>query len=334
MIVKTFPLIRPGVFSTQFEELKTTSESIIVRPDLLSICAADQRYYFGLRPGVVLQKKLPMVLIHEAIGTVIHSSSPDLKKGDRVILLPCGVGADVNSNYEVGAFFRSSNAPGFCQELVSLNKSEVVKISDDSESDSYVFTELLSVCFQALRQVKSEVVAACNIAIWGDGSLGYLMSYLIKSLYPEKKLVSIGKHEEKLSHFSFSDQIETVFARSTQSYDLLIECVGGSGAQNAIQEMIDAALPRATILLTGVSESPPMINTRSILEKGLVLKGTTRSIREDFVCAERFLLNPKNKQLLRVLESERVRVKDANDLKVAFESSKSSLFKTVIEFVP
>lgn len=278
MIVKTFPLIRPGVFSSKFKEIVDDENTVLVKPTLLSICAADQRYYFGLRPSSVIQKKLPMVLIHEAIGQVVSSKANGIEVGDTVILLPCGINADIDSNYQDNAFFRSSNADGFCQELVNLNVSEVLKVSS-SDVDDYVFSELLSVCFQAIRQVVSELERANNIGIWGDGSLGFLMSYVIKSICPTKFVTSIGKHEDKLEVFSFSDSIETIFERTRKKFDLLIECVGGNGAQNAINEMIDSANPKATLLLTGVSEVPPPINTRKILEKGLVLKGTTRSVR-------------------------------------------------------
>lgn len=333
MIVKTFPLIRPGVFSSKFKEIVDDENTVLVKPTLLSICAADQRYYFGLRPSSVIQKKLPMVLIHEAIGQVVSSKANGIEVGDTVILLPCGINADIDSNYQDNAFFRSSNADGFCQELVNLNVSEVLKVSS-SDVDDYVFSELLSVCFQAIRQVVSELERANNIGIWGDGSLGFLMSYVIKSICPTKFVTSIGKHEDKLEVFSFSDSIETIFERTRKKFDLLIECVGGNGAQNAINEMIDSANPKATLLLTGVSEVPPPINTRKILEKGLVLKGTTRSVRQDFIEANNFLSNETHRKVVRQLDSQRVIVKNESDLKKAFELSKLSKFKTLIQFAP
>lgn len=333
MIVKTFPLIRPGVFSSKFKEIVDDENTVLVKPTLLSICAADQRYYFGLRPSSVIQKKLPMVLIHEAIGQVVSSKANGIEVGDTVILLPCGINADIDSNYQDNAFFRSSNADGFCQELVNLNVSEVLKVSS-SDVDDYVFSELLSVCFQAIRQVVSELERANNIGIWGDGSLGFLMSYVIKSICPTKFVTSIGKHEDKLEKFSFSDSIETIFERTRKKFDLLIECVGGNGAQYAINEMINSANPKATLLLTGVSEVPPPINTRKILEKGLVLKGTTRSVRQDFIEANNFLSNETHRKVVRQLDSQRVIVKNESDLKKAFELSKLSKFKTLIQFAP
>lgn len=334
MIIKSFPLIRPGVFAIDFRILDSDSSKILIKPDFLSICAADLRYYLGLRPGDVLNKKLPMVLIHEAIGTVVSSTNKDFEIGAKVILLPCGLNAAIDSNYAPNAFFRSSNADGFCQELVSLETEEIIKISKQDDALPFVFSELLSVCFQAIRQIKNEIPSSNYIAIWGDGSLGYLLSLVLSEIYPEKDITVIGKHEDKLEKFTFVDHIETVFNRSSRCFDLMIECVGGNGSQNAIADMIASANPKATILLTGVSENPPAINTRTILEKGLTLKGTTRSIRDDFINANNFLADDTNRKRVSYLLSDLIDVHNENELKTAFEKARSSKFKTVISFAP
>lgn len=334
MIIKSFPLIRPGVFAIDFRILDSDSSKILVKPDFLSICAADLRYYLGLRPGNILNKKLPMVLVHEAIGTIVSSSNPCFEIGSKVILLPCGVNASIDSNYSPNAFFRSSNADGFCQELVSLEEDEIIKISKQEEAMPFVFSELLSVCFQAIRQIQNEIKESSSIAVWGDGSLGYLMSLILSEEYPEKELTVIGKHEDKREKFTFADHFETIFNRSNKLFDLMIECVGGNGSQNAIADMITSSNPKASILLTGVSENPPAINTRSILERGLTLKGTTRSVREDFIRANQFLEKDSNRKKVSYLLSEVVSVHNENELKTAFEKARSSQFKTVISFAP
>ncbi len=335
MIVKSFPLIRPGVFAPEFRQLHYDSDKVLVRPTRLSICAADLRYYLGIRSAAVLAQKLPMVLVHEAIGTILRvPAGSSLKVGDTVILLPCGSNASIGSNYLPGAFFRSSNADGFCQECLTLAQQEVVSISCQGDKEPYVFAELLSVCFQSLRQIYKELEDSKHVAIWGDGSLGYLMSLLVKSKFPSKQVTVIGKHEEKLEKIVFANEVETIFSRSQRKYDLLIECVGGNGAQNAINDMIDSSLPNATLLLTGVSEIPPSINTRQILEKGLSLRGTTRSVQEDFVLANQFLNNEKIRKIVNVLDTKRCSVSNEKDLKMAFDLSKNSLFKTTIDFNP
>ena len=72
MLNKVFRLVKPRQFELVYQDLAPLKGSVIVRPSHLSICNADQRYYQGSRPEDVLRKKLPMALIHEAIGRVVY----------------------------------------------------------------------------------------------------------------------------------------------------------------------------------------------------------------------------------------------------------------------
>ena len=70
MINIVYRLKSPKFFEESIDEIDL--DGVIVRPLYLSICQADQRYYQGSRPAEVLERKLPMALIHEGIGEVIH----------------------------------------------------------------------------------------------------------------------------------------------------------------------------------------------------------------------------------------------------------------------
>lgn len=48
------------------------------------------------------------------------------------------------------------------------------------------------------------------IGIWGDGSLAFIVSSILKKKYPDTKIIVIGKNTSKLSQFSFVD--ETILA--------------------------------------------------------------------------------------------------------------------------
>ena len=68
MISQTYRLFSPRQIRIDLIDEQLGDEDIIIRPTYLSICAADQRYYTGRRDKAVLKKKLPMALIHEAVG--------------------------------------------------------------------------------------------------------------------------------------------------------------------------------------------------------------------------------------------------------------------------
>lgn len=62
MINHIYQLVSPHFFSVSYADVNL-NEGVIVRPDFMSICHADQRYYLGTRDAKVLGKKLPMALI-------------------------------------------------------------------------------------------------------------------------------------------------------------------------------------------------------------------------------------------------------------------------------
>lgn len=170
MINKKIQLVRPGLFLPSFKIENYNNSDLIVRPSLLSICAADQRYFSGTRSLKVLEQKLPMSLIHEGIGEVLFDPKRKLRSGQKVILLPNGGNNNPQDNYSNGSLFRSSTTDGFTQEFLLLKANEVVPF-DSEFSQYYVLTELMSVCFHAIRRIPmSEWRRVKSVGIWGDGS--------------------------------------------------------------------------------------------------------------------------------------------------------------------
>lgn len=75
MIGRIYRLIDTKRIEMKQREIPFHGDTVLVRPEYMSICAADQRYYLGQRRKEVLREKLPMALIHEATGTVIRDFS-------------------------------------------------------------------------------------------------------------------------------------------------------------------------------------------------------------------------------------------------------------------
>ena len=74
MLSCAYLLVAPRVFEPVQLNIPVSNE-VLVRPTFLSICNADIRYYQGTRSAAVLAKKLPMALIHEAVGVVVRDPS-------------------------------------------------------------------------------------------------------------------------------------------------------------------------------------------------------------------------------------------------------------------
>ena len=339
MLNTVYRLVAPRRFEVGYQNVELGGEDIIVRPTHLSICNADQRYYQGLRDEEVLHEKLPMALIHEAIGDVIWDSSGVYKPGECVVMIPntpCEEDDFVAENYLRSSRFRASGYDGFMQELIYTTADRVLPLPEELTDEVASFTELVSVGLHAMKRL---LMFSHNrkerIGIWGDGNLGYITALLLKKMLPDSKVTVCGVNAEKLSNFTFVDEtMLTSEVSENFSVDHAVECVGGIGSESAIGQIVDRIQPEGTIALLGVSELPPKIPTRMVLEKGLRIFGSSRSGRQDF----EELLKLYNQQdditeYLTSLVNEVVKVRGLYDIPKAFEKDAvKQMGKIVIEW--
>lgn len=336
MINIVYRLKSPKFFEEAIEEIELND--VVVRPTYLSICQADQRYYQGSRPSDILSRKLPMALIHEAVGEVISDSKDIFKPGDNVVMIPnTPFGKDdFRANYSELSKFRGSGFDGFTSDLVNLKHDRLVKLPNNFNLQISSFIELITVAYQGIMKFLEFKKASCNVlGVWGDGNLGYITSLLLKEICPECEIIVFGKHVENLNLFSFVDNVYLIHdIPNDLRIDHAFECVGSAASQSAIEQIIDLINPQGTINLFGVSEYPIPINTRMVLEKGLTLQGNSRSEREDFegvvdlLCNNPQLFNYLSKLITNVCE-----IKSLDDLKTSFDKDYISDFgKTILKW--
>lgn len=339
MLNTVYRLVSPKRIEAGFTDINLENRDVLVRPTYLSICHADQRYYQGRRDGEILREKLPMALIHEAIGKVIHDPDGELKPGERVIFIPnqpIEKDSVIAENYLESSKFRASSCDGFMQEYVKLGRDRLLKVPEEISDEIGSFTEMVSVCVHAVtRFEKYSHERKTKIGIWGDGNLGYILSAILSELYKDCQLYVMGVHEEKLSTFTFADE---TFQVDNIPYDLKIdhafECVGGSASQNVIEQIIAHIHPEGSVALMGVSENVVPVNTRMMLEKGLHVFGSSRSGKKDFEkVIKLYKTYPSlNKYFLNLI-GRVIDVKDIKDMTNAFEYDLNSSFgKTIMRW--
>lgn len=286
MINEVIKLVAPKKLEMFFEEKDLPEDYVIVKPTYMSICAADQRYYQGNRKKEVLDKKLPLSLIHEAVGKVLYDAKNEFKKGEQVVLIPNTPNEEddvIKENYRKDTLFRSSSCDGFMQGLVFMRRDRIIPIRNINPEVASLL-ELSSVSINAIDNFNKRSHERKEvIGIWGDGNVGYITSLLLRIYFPDAKIVVFGTNEEKLNYFSFVNEIYTIDnIPEDLCIDHAFECVGGKGSEAAVEQIIDHINPQGTINLLGVSENPIGINTRMVLEKGITILGNSRSGYEDF----------------------------------------------------
>ncbi|MBQ5590462.1 MAG: alcohol dehydrogenase catalytic domain-containing protein, partial [Clostridia bacterium] len=208
MINYVYQLVSPKVFSIKYTDLSLNSDRVIIRPNYMALCHADQRYFLGQRDIKVLNKKLPMALIHECCGIVEFDPTGTYKQGQKVVMIPntpVRKNPVIFENYDIGSYFLSSGHDGFMREFVDLPVDRVVPYTDVPDAVAAI-TEFISVGVHA--STRFDLAAheiRDSIGIWGDGSLAYAVANVLKLRFPNSKLYVIGMDSRKLTHFSFVD---------------------------------------------------------------------------------------------------------------------------------
>ena len=136
MINQVYQLVAPRQIEVTYDERSLNSDRVVVRPTYLSICHADQRYFTGSRSAEVLAKKLPMAMIHEGIGKVVHDPSGTFPIGTLVAMVPntpSETDEIIGENYLRTSRFRSSGYDGYMQDYVFIKPVRLVVVPADAE---------------------------------------------------------------------------------------------------------------------------------------------------------------------------------------------------------
>lgn len=335
MINYVYQLVSPRVISIKYENINFDND-VIVKPLYMAICHADQRYYTGNRDKKVLSKKLPMALIHECCGEVVFDKSKKFKKGQKVVLIPNVPGnfnEEIYENYGEGAKFLSSGYDGFMREYINIPQDRIVPF-ENIPLETVAITEFVSVGTHATERFKK--ISHSNkekIGIWGDGSLAFVVSNILKKEFPNSKIIIFGKNPEKLSLFSFAD--ETILVDNIPEnfkIDHAFECAGGEGSSYAIDDIIKHIKPQGSVMLMGVSENKVPVNTRDVLEKGLTFVGCSRSGYKDFEKTVELMQDEKFQMRLKMIIQEKEEMKTIEDIHKIFRKDLNNPFKTVFKW--
>lgn len=326
MFVKTYKIVQPELIEEYLQPIEDSEELSLVRVDKLAICKADIRYFLGKRAQSVLAKKYPLIPIHEAVGTVVKDPTHTYKKGDKVILIPNSIDEskcrtctqtkcmdkDIQQNYCPYAKFASSSSDGFLRPFMAMSPKSLVKYNPNVKDEYAVFSELLSVANAALRRV--DLTKEDNIAIWGDGIMAYMVYVIIADVL-DLPVSVIGMHKGKLQCFKKAKIYTTEeLDESFHNFTVLFEAVGGKGSESAVNQMIGQSSIGAQLILMGVSEDKILVDSRRVLEKGLTLKGVTRSSIEDFQKVSNYLDNEEVIKSLKPLVLSVQNINSANDV--------------------
>ena len=340
---KVFEVIGPYRMRERREEIADLPERcVLLRVMLTGVCHADLRYVSCSRPPHILRERLPLPIFHEGIARIVDvgDSVRNFHRDDLVVIVPnvpcyiqdpekypdvyracesCRPGGP-GENLCRDVKFLSSNAPGLSRTFFIHPASCMFHLPEGIPEEIAVLTEPLTVIKRAIEL--ADVNYNSRVAVLGGGFMGFITAATLSHIIgiSKQNLLVTDIFDFKLE--KFKDFAETLNVKKTSipkdilsSFDIAFECAGGKAAGSTIEQALTLLSPGGTCLLIGVSEEKIPIRTRILLEKGLTLKGTTRSAAIDYPEVLNWLQrNDFAETLRRIVYPQIFKVQDADSI--------------------
>jgi ribitol-5-phosphate 2-dehydrogenase (NADP+) len=329
-----YRIVGPWQLEAKAEKITEVPEGCaLVRTRYAGICHADLRYISCSRPPEVLRERLPMAPFHEGMGDVMEVGPgvTKLRIGQRVCMvpnLPCYVHdpwkypsveqacvacrpGGAGENYCTDVRFLASNTDGMARSVIVHPVAVLAPVPDGTPDDLAALAEPLSVVYAGIEPMAPRPMD--RIAVLGTGVIGYLTALMLSQVWriPRERILCSDIFDDRLG--SVNDFAQTINSRPANAldklegqFDTVFECAGGKASQVTIEQAIKLMKPGGHCMLMGVSEEPVPVRTRRMLDKGLSLRGTTRSAYRHFVPVLEHLAKPKMQVLVRRVVNKQV----------------------------
>lgn len=247
----------------------------------VGVCGSDVHYYThgAIGPFVV---KAPMVLGHEASGTVIEvgAAVTSLKVGDRVCMEP-GI-PDLTSRavregmYNIDPavrFWATPPVDGVLRPEVVHPAAFTYRLPDAVSFAEAAMVEPFAVGMQAA--VKARIKPGDVAAVIGSGTIGIMIalaalaggcSRVYISDFSVGKLAIAGGYDGIIPVDLNTDSLPAIVARETDGWgaDVVFEA---SGAAKAFAELTEVVRPGGAIVLVGLPVADVQINVNAAIGK-------------------------------------------------------------------
>ncbi|XP_003471889.1 sorbitol dehydrogenase isoform X2 [Cavia porcellus] len=278
--LENYPIPEPG------------PNEVLLRMHSVGICGSDVHYWQHGRIGDFVVKK-PMVLGHEASGTVVKvgSSVKHLKAGDRVAIEP-GAPREVDDFFKIGRYnlsptiFFCATPPddGNLCRFYKHNANFCYKLPDNVTFEEGALIEPLSVGIHACR--RGGVSLGNKVLVCGAGPVGLVTLIVAKAMGAATVVVTdlsasrLSKAKEvgadlvlQVSQESAQEIASKVEGLLGGKPEVTIEC---TGAESAIQAGIYATRSGGTLVLVGMGSEMARVPLIHAAIREVDIKGVFR----------------------------------------------------------
>lgn len=278
------------------DEPRPEPGDLIVKVAYCGICGSDVH---ATDPGP-FQIHTGTVLGHEFAGEVVEAAAPGFAPGDRVIgipVRPCDecraeggecrdhMGIHCPNARVVGM---SPGIPGGYAEYVRIGARQVLRIPEGVDDRAAALAEPLAVGAHAVRSAGP--LLGRRVLVIGAGPIGNATLLFARAAGARHVVVSEldPTRRNRAKHLGASAVVDPAAEPLDQAFrdltggapEVIFECVG---AQGLIQQCIELAAPRATVVVVGVCRVEDRMFPRRAITKELRLQFVLGYVPEDFV---------------------------------------------------
>ncbi len=237
----------------------------LVAIESVGICGSDMHAYLGHDP----RRVPPLILGHEAVGTVIQGSTP----GQSVVLNPlltCGqcmdclggrqnlcAQRDLIGMYRAGAF----------AEQIALPEINLIPLPAGMRAAAAALTEPGATALHAVAMVEkslSRPISECRVLVFGGGSVGLLTALiLLDKGVSQVRLAETNAGRRRVAHASAGCEVFDPIATPPEaaSFDAIFDAVGSAHTRRA---SVESARHGAVIAHIGLMEAAGGLDARAL----------------------------------------------------------------------
>ncbi len=324
---------KPGLKILDMPEPEPGPEDVKIKIAFASICGSDPHIFTGDFDAFI---EAPMILGHEASGTVVElgdqATAKGLQVGDRVTYY--------FNQYCGKCFYCRNGQEGYClkievhasamAEYLVCNEQQVYKLPDSISLEEGCLAEPVSVCLRGIDL--ANIRPGSKVAIFGGGGIGLILLQLaIRSGAVTVAVVEPVEEKRKLAEELGADHVinpkkqdimaESMKITQDRGFDTVIEA---SGVQAAVKPAFEVLGKGGTLEYFGLY---PMdynfpLNLFTLFNKEATIRGVYQSPYE---LPRAIALMPKLN-----LKPLTTTVIPLDDVRKAFEIQKTAKFPKVI----
>ncbi|MCY4275304.1 MAG: alcohol dehydrogenase catalytic domain-containing protein, partial [Gammaproteobacteria bacterium] len=234
----------------------------LVKIHSVGICGSDMHAYLGHDE----RRIPPLILGHEAVGTVIEGAKP----GSRVVLNPlitcmqCKFCLSGRQNLCAERDLIGMYRPGAFAEFISIPERNLIEVPEGMDTNKAALTEPGATAIHAINLAERSIsrpISEKKCLVIGAGSVGLLTALALtdKGAQVDISETNILRRKTVMEHTNISTFNPIDSPPEAGAYDLVFDAVGNAKTRSTA---VDCVQPGGVVVHIGLMDNEGQLDTR------------------------------------------------------------------------